>query len=86
MSAIENGEMFDSITLPYMESRSEKIEDKMLIQDDSRLLSDLENSADELTQVLFTYINNYVSNKNKSRKKLDSMILCRQSSCDTVSF
>lgn len=54
MSAIENGELLDSLTLPYVESKSEPVEDKIPTHDDSsRLLSDLENSADESTQVLY---------------------------------
>ena len=53
MSAIENGELLDSITLPYVQSKSDKIDDSVHVQDDDRLLSDLENSADEFTQVFF---------------------------------
>lgn len=53
MSAIENGEFLENITLPSVEPRTEKVEEKMHIQDDNRLLNELENSADELTQVIF---------------------------------
>lgn len=51
MSAIENGETFDSVNMQYSTQSSKEINKNNRSFDDSRLLSDLENSADENNQV-----------------------------------
>lgn len=51
MSAIENGEVLDPVDVQYVGQKSGQPGKNVPLSDDNRLLSDLENSADENNQV-----------------------------------